>query len=114
MTTELTDQYRDALENLIEEKIEHGDKAAPAPGQEGAQAEEDSMKGFLRDNGLSLVLIVLSFFAGQTVFGWLNYNVEKDEHHQPQIGFGQYLGTGALARQSLRIGRVSFFRWAYM
>ena len=31
MTTELTDQYRDALENLLEEKIEDGDKAAPAP-----------------------------------------------------------------------------------
>jgi DNA end-binding protein Ku len=36
MTTEwkpeqYTDEYRDALENLIEEKIEHGDKAAPAP-----------------------------------------------------------------------------------
>ncbi len=28
---EYTDEYRDALENLIEEKIEHGDKAAPAP-----------------------------------------------------------------------------------
>ena len=26
-----TDEYRDALENLIEEKIEHGDKATPAP-----------------------------------------------------------------------------------
>jgi DNA end-binding protein Ku len=26
-----TDEYRDALENLIEEKIEHGDKAVPAP-----------------------------------------------------------------------------------
>ena len=55
------------------------------------------MKRFLRDNGLSLVLIALFvlFFAGQTVFGWLNYNDENDEHHQPQIGFGQYLGTGA-------------------
>ncbi|HEY5813940.1 MAG TPA: hypothetical protein VIT23_14955, partial [Terrimicrobiaceae bacterium] len=28
---EYTDEYRNALENLIEEKIEHGDKAAPAP-----------------------------------------------------------------------------------
>ena len=28
---EYTDEYRGALENLIEEKIEHGDKAAPAP-----------------------------------------------------------------------------------
>ena len=32
MTTEWKpDEYRDALENLIEEKIEHGDKAAPPP-----------------------------------------------------------------------------------
>jgi hypothetical protein len=27
----MTDEYRDALENSIEQKIEHGDKAAPAP-----------------------------------------------------------------------------------
>ena len=36
MTTEweseqYTDEYCDALENLIEEKIEHGDKVGPAP-----------------------------------------------------------------------------------
>ena len=64
------------------------------------------MKGFLRDNGLSLVLIALFvlFFAGQTVFGWLNYNGDKDEHHQPQIGFGQYLGTGAF-------GEAVFENW---
>jgi DNA end-binding protein Ku len=36
MTTEwepeqYSDEYRDALENSIEKKIEHGDKAAPAP-----------------------------------------------------------------------------------
>jgi hypothetical protein len=64
------------------------------------------MKGFLRDNGLSLVLIALFvlFFAGQTVFGWLNYNDEKDEHHLPQVGFGQYLGTGAF-------GEAVFENW---
>ena len=64
------------------------------------------MKGFLRDNGLSLVLIALFvlFLAGQTVFGWLNYNDEKDEHHQPQIGFRQYLGTGAF-------GEAVFENW---
>jgi non-homologous end joining protein Ku len=27
----MTDEYRDALKHLIEQKIEHGDKAAPAP-----------------------------------------------------------------------------------
>ena len=31
MTTEWTDEYRDVLENLIEEKIAHGEKAASAP-----------------------------------------------------------------------------------
>ena len=64
------------------------------------------MKGFLRDNGLSLVLISLFvlFFAGQTVFGWLNYNDDKDEHRQPQIGLGQYLQTGAF-------GEAVFENW---
>jgi hypothetical protein len=64
------------------------------------------MKGFLRDNGLSLVLIALFvlFFAGQAVFGWLNYNDEQDEHYQPQIGFVQYLATGAF-------GEAVFENW---
>ena len=147
MTTEwepeqYTDEYRDALENLIEEKIEHGDKAAPAPSkkkrpsnvvdlvsvlQESIQQsqgkakadkpvtkaratskkapEEEAgrMKGFLRDNGLSLVLIALFvlFFAGQAVFGWLNYNDEQDEHYQPQIGFVQYSCNWSLRRGCL-------------
>jgi hypothetical protein len=38
------------------------------------------------------------------VFGWLNYNDEKNEHHQPQIGFRQYLGTGAF-------GEAVFENW---
>jgi hypothetical protein len=58
---------------------------------------DGGMKGFLRDNGLSLVLVALFvlFFVGQAVSGWLNYSDEQDEHHQPQIGFAQYLTTGA-------------------
>ena len=64
------------------------------------------MKGYLRDNGLSLVLIVLFvlFLAGQTIFGWLDYNDEQDEHHQPQIGFTQYLRTAAF-------GEAVFENW---
>src|SRR6476661_3472373 len=64
------------------------------------------MKGFLRDNGLSLVLIALFvvFFVGQAVFGWLNYNDEQEEHLQPQIGFMQYLTTGAF-------GEAVFENW---
>ena len=64
------------------------------------------MKGSLRDNGLSLVLISLFvlFFASQTVSGWLNCNDDKDEHHQPQIGLRQYLGTGSF-------GEAVFENW---
>jgi hypothetical protein len=63
------------------------------------------MKGFLRDNGLSFVLVVLFllFLTGQSVAGWLNYNAERDEHHQPQIGFMQYLATGAFGEAVLAI-----------
>ncbi len=55
------------------------------------------MKRFLRDNGLSLVLLVLFFFSfmvGQTLTGHQEYNNEQQEHGQPAIGFLEYLGTG--------------------
>jgi hypothetical protein len=47
------------------------------------------------------------FFAGQTVFGWLNYNDEKNAQHQPQIGFVQYLGLEPSARLSSKSAAVS-------
>jgi hypothetical protein len=61
------------------------------------KSEKGGVRGFLRNNGLSLVLLALfvSFLAGQLTSGWLNYNEEQEEHQQAQIGFMQYLGTGA-------------------
>lgn len=61
------------------------------------KSKQSSIKRFLRDNGLSLVLLALfvSFLAGQLISGWLTYNEEQDEHQQAQIGFIQYLETGA-------------------
>ena len=77
----------------------------PPPAKDAQQKESSKQKKskqgrvrrFLRDNGLSLVLFTLfvSFLAGQLISGWLNYNEEQDEHQQAQIGFMQYLGTGA-------------------
>ena len=55
------------------------------------------MKRFLRDNGLSLVLFGLFFFAfmvGQTFTGHQEYNNEQEEHGQQAIGLVEYLGTG--------------------
>ena len=63
----------------------------------------------MRDNGLSLVLVALFilFFEGQTVFGWLNYNDEKDAHYQPEIGFVQSLGLEPSARLSSKSAAMS-------
>ena len=142
-----TDEYCDALENLIEEKIEHGDKVGPAPSkkkqpsnvvdlappsgghsaepgkgksrqtgdespskvQAGAWGESGSMKGFQRENSLSLVLIALFvlFFAGQAVYGWLNYNDEQVEHYQLQSALCTTLQLEPLARLSLKSPAVS-------
>jgi hypothetical protein len=55
------------------------------------------MKRFLRDNGLSLVLFVLFFFAflvGQSLTGHQHYNNEQQEHGQQTVGYLEYLGTG--------------------
>ena len=55
------------------------------------------MKRFLRNNGLSLVLLVLFFFSfmvGQTLTGHQEYNNEQEEHGQQEIGLMEYLGTG--------------------
>jgi hypothetical protein len=85
----------------------HPDCSEPSlpPAKDARQSESskqkkskpESVKRFLRDNGLSLVLLALfvSFLAGQLISGWLNYNEEQEEHQQAQIGFRQYLGTGA-------------------
>lgn len=51
------------------------------------------MKRFLRNNGLSLALLVLflgSFF-GQSLAGWYKYNDDQREHEDPAIGYGEYL-----------------------
>ena len=55
------------------------------------------MKRVLRDNSLSLVLLLLFvlFLAGQAIAGWLHYNEEQQEHHQAAITFLEYLATGA-------------------
>jgi hypothetical protein len=51
------------------------------------------MKSFLRNNGLSLVLIglFLAFWLGQTIVGRLDYNEEREERKMPPLGVGEYL-----------------------
>ena len=54
------------------------------------------MQRVLRNNGLSLVLLVifLATLIGQSVTGYQVYNNDQQEHHQATLAFGTYLTTG--------------------
>ncbi|CAN7695587.1 hypothetical protein LJR098_002413 [Rhizobium sp. LjRoot98] len=51
---------------------------------------------FLKDNGLTIVLIVLSVatVSGMVLTGWSVYNHELTEHGAAQIGLGAYAASG--------------------
>jgi len=54
------------------------------------------MRRFMRNNGLSIVLlsIFLSTLLGQSITGFQVYNNDQRDHDQPTITFGKYLTTG--------------------
>jgi hypothetical protein len=60
-------------------------------------AEEDrGLKGFVRDNSLSLALFALFAVcvALQSVTGWAAFNSSQYDVGAPEIGWAAYLGTG--------------------
>ena len=65
------------------------------------------MKRVLRDNGLSLVLLLLflAFWAGQSVACFHVYNGNQALHGNPVLTFPSYLASG-------HFWRATFFRWA--
>jgi hypothetical protein len=54
------------------------------------------MRRFLRDNGLSLVLLAIFIVTlfGQSITGFEVYNDEQQDHNQSTITFGTYFTTG--------------------
>ena len=54
------------------------------------------MRHFLRNNGLTLVLmgLFLSTLVGQIFTGLRTYNQEQEAHHQPTTSLGSYLLSG--------------------
>ncbi|RRB09321.1 DUF6766 family protein, partial [Larkinella rosea] len=54
------------------------------------------MRKFLRDNGLSLTLVVITLLTlgGQLVVGWHAFNEELQDYGRPSLAFGQYLTSG--------------------
>jgi hypothetical protein len=51
------------------------------------------MRHFIRDNGLSLVLLsmFLATITGQSITGFQVYNNTQRDHNQPTVAFGTYL-----------------------
>src|SRR5687768_15979005 len=54
------------------------------------------LRKFLWENGLTLTLMVLFilFWLGQTLTGLRDYNSDQQEHGQPTASLGDYLATG--------------------
>jgi hypothetical protein len=57
------------------------------------------MRRFLKDNGLSLVVLALflATLVGQTISGRLAYNEEQRDHGASTVGVAEYLRTGHFA-----------------
>lgn len=54
------------------------------------------MQRFLRNNGLSLVLLALFavFLGGQSYTGWQVENTDREEHDKPPLAYTAYLQSG--------------------
>lgn len=54
------------------------------------------MKKFLRENGLSVTLVVITLLTlmGNVVTGWHVHNEERREYNRPDLPFGTYLASG--------------------
>ena len=53
------------------------------------------MRGVLRQNGLSIILLslFLLFWLGQSVAGHREHNSEQRDHKQPEVGYVSYLSS---------------------
>lgn len=54
------------------------------------------MRKKLRDQGLSWIMfgLFLVFLIGQSITGWMEYNDDRQAHHQAPVDYVQYLGSG--------------------
>lgn len=70
------------------------------------------MRRLLRENGLSIVLMLLFlvFWIGQSVAGHREYNSEQREHGQPEVAFGSYLRTAHFWEATAENWESEFFQ----
>ena len=72
------------------------------------------MRRFLRDNGLSVVMLVLFVLAllGQIATGLHEYNGDQAEHGRPEVGLGGYLTTGHFVEATFENWESEFLQMA--
>ena len=72
------------------------------------------MRRFLRDNGLSVVMLVLFALAlaGQILTGHQEYNDDQSEHGRAEIGLGEYLTTGHFVEATFENWESEFLQMA--
>ena len=70
------------------------------------------MRRALRENGLSIVLLslFLLFWLGQSVAGHRDYNSDQQEHNQPEVGYGRYLGSAHFWEATAENWESEFFQ----
>ena len=75
------------------------------------------MRRFLRNQGLSIVLILafLILFVGQSLVGHQQYNDDQQEHGQPTVSYSQYLGSSHLLEATMENWESEFLQmFAYV
>jgi hypothetical protein len=72
------------------------------------------MRRFFRNNGLSVVLFVIFIFTllGQSLTGHQEYNQDQQEHGQPTVSFGEYLGSGHFVEATFENWESEFLQMA--
>ncbi len=72
------------------------------------------MGRFLRDNGLSVVMLVLFVLAlvGQIATGHKEYNDDQTEHGRPEVTLGGYLTTGHFIEATFENWESEFLQMA--
>ena len=70
------------------------------------------MRRVLRDNGLSITMLVLFliFLVAQSVAGWKANNSDNEEHRQPPESYGEYLTSGAFVEATFENWESEFLQ----
>ena len=70
------------------------------------------MRRFLRDNGLTVVLVLLFALTlvGHSIAGHLQYNEEQKDHGAAAVGYGEYLTTGHFVESVFENWESEFFQ----